>query len=133
MAWRFAIDERSTVEDFYGKTIEETQALFAGNFLWYSDELSVLPVKAFSFYVVAATNYLRSPESTGDPDSVNGFCHMLEHRLKHPKLGLPVDALPNIRSTITSIVNDFGRFDADVEIYGDLIGRYRILADRVAA
>ena len=132
-ATRFRIDEQSTVEAFYGKTLEEVQALFAGNFLWYSDELSILPMKPFNFYVVAATNYLRSPESAGDPDSVNGFCHMLEHRLNHPKLGLPVEALPNIRSTITAILNDFSRYDADVTIYGDLIGRYRILANRVAA
>ena len=133
MSWWFAIDERSAVEAFYGKTLEEAQALFAGNFLWYSDELSILPAKPFSFYVVAATNYLRSPEAAGDPDSVNGFCHMLEHRLKHPKLGLPIDALPNIRSTIAGIVDDFSKYDVDVTIYGDLIGRYRALANRVAA
>ena len=77
-ATRFPIDEQSTIEAFYGRTLEEAQALFAGNFLWYCEELSILPMKPFSFYVVAATNYLRSPESTGEPDSVNGFCHMLD-------------------------------------------------------
>jgi hypothetical protein len=58
---------------------------------------------------------------------------MLEHRLKHPKLGLPIDALPNIRSTIAGIVDDFSKYDVDVTIYSDLIGRYRALANRVAA
>jgi hypothetical protein len=132
-ATRFAIDEQETVEAFLGKTIEKARALFHGNFLWYSDQLSVAAPRVFSFYVVAATNYLRSAASTDDPDSINGFCFMLEHRLKHPELSIPADAVPNIRATIAAILRDFARYDADADTYGDLAGRYRELIERLPA
>jgi hypothetical protein len=130
---RYRFDEQSTVEAFCGKTLEEARTLFQSNFLWYSEQLSVAAPVPFCFYILAATDYLRSVASNDDPDSINGFCGMVEHRLNHPSLGIPARAVPNIRDTIAVILDQFDRYDADVAIYGNLADRYRILANRLTA
>ncbi len=120
------LDERSAVEYFHGKTIEQAEALFRENFLWYQVFLGYLRAPAFQFYMRAATNYIRSESASGDSDAANTFYHCLKRRLeKEPEAIQPIKSL--LAETIREILLHFDRYNCLPEFYGDIPAGYREL------
>lgn len=123
-------DEVHAVKVFLGKDLDQAEALFRENFLYYQEDLLFMGPKAFRFYVTAAINYLLSEHSSGDSDAASTFCYLIEHRLEHePGEIAPVSML--IRDGIDLMLKDFDRFgfgdEAIGNIYGDVEARYRTL------
>jgi len=125
-----SLDERHAVEVFLGKDLEQAEALFRENFLYYQEDLMFMGPKAFAFYVPAAIRYLLSAASSGDSDAANTFCGLVEFRLDHePDAIAPVG--PLIREGLLGMLGDFGRYGCDEAIYGDLAERYSALLSRL--
>ena len=72
-----SLDEQSACEHFLGKTLEEAEALFRDNSLYYQEDLMFMGPIGFRFYVPALVNYIRSNAATGDADIINCFADCL--------------------------------------------------------
>lgn len=114
-----SLDERKACEHFLGKTLEEAKTMFHEMPLNYQEDLMWMGPVAFRFYVPAYIHYLQSPKSTGDSDSVNCFISLLEFLLECGRDNLQPIA-PVLKDACVRILTDFDRYDASVEIYGDL-------------
>ena len=123
------LDERHACEIFYGKTLEQAEALFRENSLYYQEDLMWMGMAAFQFYVQAVIRYLRSQESTGDSDAVKCFAALLEFRLERER-----DELRSVSQELgyvcRYIVTHYDRFEVNPAIYGDLKPRYESLIQR---
>jgi hypothetical protein len=126
------LDQRHAVKTFLGKTPEQAEAMFRQNFLFYQEDLTYMRTPAFRFYVAPAINYLLSQHARGDSDAASTFCYVLESRLKYDPDALAPIA-PVVLDAIEKILADFDRFDCSPETYGDVPGRYRAVAARMAA
>jgi hypothetical protein len=126
------LDERHALKMFLGKTPEQAEELFRQNFLFYQEDLTNMRTPAFRFYVLPAMKYLLSDAASGDPDAVSTFCFVIESRLKNDAEGIePIRAV--VFDAIKQIIGSFTRYDCDQEIYGDVLARYRALANRLNA
>ena len=126
------LDERHAVRTFLGKTPEQAEAMFRENFLYYQECLTYMRPPAFRFYVLPAIRYLLSRDADGDSDAASTFCYVLESRLRdHPEALAPI-ALA-VLDAVERILRGFDRFDCTPDIYGDVPGRYRAVAAKLAA
>jgi hypothetical protein len=82
--------------------------------------------KAFQFYIHAALSYLCGPDSDGDSDAVSSFCGLIEFRLEH-ECEAVMSVASQLRKGIEEILREFGRYDCDMDIYGDVASRYEAL------
>ncbi len=125
-----SLDERSAVEHFLGKDLEQAEALFREDLYW--EDLMWMGPIAFRFYVSAAINYLLSDEAENDAYAASSFCSLIGFRLDHkPADVVPVG--PVIREGIIGVLKDFDRYGPDIAIFGDVAGRYRALLSRLDA
>jgi len=121
-----SLDERKACEHFLGKSLEEAEALFRENSLYYEEDLMVMGPRGFRFYVRALISYIEHHASTGDCDIINCFAGILEHRLKYEAEELrPVAG--HLASICGYILEHYERFDVRPEIYGDLRPRFAAL------
>lgn len=118
------LDGRIAQEHFLGKTLEEAEALFRDNSLYYQEDLMFMGLVAFRFYVQAAIRYIRSDQANGDSDIVSAFASILEHRLKYDGTEL-VPVAPLLAEACGDVLEHYDRFDLIPEIYGDLRPRYQ--------
>ena len=86
-----SLDERAACDHFLGKTLDEAEALFAENALYYQEDLMWMGPKAFRFYVFAA---IRCIETTQNPEMVSGLAGVLEFRLEYERQELEPIAEP---------------------------------------
>ena len=56
-----SLDERSACEHFLGKSLDEADALFRENWLYYQEDLMFMGISAFRFYVQAAIRFIQEP------------------------------------------------------------------------
>ena len=113
---------------FLGKTLEEAEALFRENSIYYQEDLMWMGPVGFRFYVRAAINYLRSDAATGDSGMVHAFVGLLGFWLEfHPKELVPVAA--ELAAACASLRAEYDRFDVAPEIYGDLRPRLQSLEE----
>jgi hypothetical protein len=125
-----SLDERSAVEHFLGKDLEQAEALFREDHYW--EDLMWMGPIAFRFYVSAAINYLLSDEAENDAYAASSFCSLIGFRLDHkPADVVPVG--PVIREGIIGVLKDFDRYGPDIAIFGDVAGRYRALLSTLDA
>jgi hypothetical protein len=123
-----SLDERTAVEHFLGKDLEQAEALFREDRYW--EDLMWMGPIAFRFYVPAAINYLLSEEAENDAYAASSFCSLIGFRLDHkPAEVVPVG--PVIREGIIGVLKDFDRYGPDIAIFGDVAGRYRALLSRL--
>ena len=127
-----SLDERDAVKHFLGKDLSQAQAIFRENFLRYQEDLMWMGPKAFGFYVTAAINHLRSADSDGDADAARSFCSLIEFRQDWETADV-ADARAILREGILAILEKFDRYGCDVNIDGDVAGRYRVLLSRLEA
>ena len=121
-----SLDERHACKIFLGKSIEEAEALFRENALFYHEDLMWMGPVAFRFYVGAAIRYIQSEAASGDSDAVNSFAGVLELRLEHESVEL-VSIAEQLAAICGFIVEHYERFDLTPEIYGDVRGRFQVL------
>ena len=129
-----SLDERSAVENFFGKDREQARSLFADNFLRYQEDLMWMGPKTFAFYLPAAIDYLLSDAADGAADAVHSFLVLIEFRME-----CDPDEIASVGSTlragILGMLDDFDRYGFGGEIYGDVYGdvagRYRDLLARL--
>jgi hypothetical protein len=127
-----SLDERTAVEHFLGKDLEQAEALFREDLLCYWEDLMWMGPIAFRFYVSAAINYLLSEEAENDAYAASSFCSLIGFRLDHkPADVVPVG--PVIREGIIGVLKDFDRYGPDIAIFGDVAGRYQALLSRLDA
>lgn len=120
------LDGRNAQEHFFGKTLEEAEALFRDNSLYYQEDLMFMGMVAFRFYVQAAIRYIRSDQANEDSDMVSAFASILELRLKYDRAEV-VPIAPLLADACGYILDHYDRFDLVPEIYGDLRPRYQDL------
>src|SRR5688572_29797752 len=73
-------DERCAREHFLGKSLDDAEALFRKNALYYEEDLLWMGAPAFRYYVPAFIRYIQSDHSSGDPDAINCFAGLVERR-----------------------------------------------------
>src|SRR5262245_43062169 len=93
-----SLDERSACERFLGKSLEEAEALFRENSLYYQEDLMFMGATAFRFYVQAVISYIQSDAATGDSDIISCFANTLEHRIEYER-----DELRPVAAQLASI------------------------------
>jgi hypothetical protein len=125
-----SLDERSAVEHFLGKDLEQAEALFREDHYW--EDLMWMGPIAFRFYVSAAINYLLSDEAENDAYAASAFCSLIGFRLDHKHADV-VPVGPVIREGIIGVLKDFDRYGPDIAIFGDVAGRYRALLSTLDA
>ncbi len=120
------LDERSACEHFLGKSLQEAEALFRENSLYYQEDMMFMGPSGFRFYVQAAISYIQSEASTGDSAVVSCFASILEHRLEYEAEELRPVA-EQLAAICGYIVAQYDRFDLTPELFGDLRHRFQIL------
>jgi hypothetical protein len=81
---------------------------------------------AFRFYVHAAVSYIQSEAVIDDPDIINCFARILDHRLEFEAAEL-VAVAPQLASVCRYILEHYERFALTPGIYGDLRPRFQAL------
>lgn len=127
-----SLDERAAVEHFLGKDLQQAEALFRENFLFYQEDLMWMGPRAFSFYVEAAITYLLSSAANRDAEAVASFCSVAEFRLERDTESVTLYR-SRLRQAVAAVMHDFNRFVVDPQAYRDLSGRLRGLLDRLSA
>lgn len=117
------LDGRVACRNFFGKTLEEAEALFRENPSRDEDLLWMGPI-AFRFYVTAAIRFIQSDDSAFQVGFINGLCGTLEWRLEceSPEELIPVAG--QLAAVCRYIAEHWSKFGANEEIYGDLQHRY---------
>jgi hypothetical protein len=105
-----SLDERCACEHFLGKSLDEAEALFRENWLYYQEDLLFMGIGAFRFYVQAAIRYIQSEAATGDSSEVSCFAMILESRLEHESAEL-VPIADRLASICGYILEQRERFD----------------------
>jgi len=76
-------DEKSAVENFFGKDLIEAESLFKENFLKYQEDLMWMGCKGFEYYIIAAINYLKSSKLENDDEGdLELFCKLINYRIE---------------------------------------------------
>lgn len=117
------LDGRVACQNFYGKTLEEAEALFRENLRRDEDLLWMGPI-AFRYYVQAAIRFIQSNEGAYQAGFINGFRGTLEWRLECQPLEELIPVAGQLAAVCSYVVEHWSKFDANEEIYGDLQLRY---------
>jgi len=126
-----SLDERAARQHFLGKSLQEAEALFRENSLYYQEDLMFMGGSAFRFYVQAAINYIQSESAAGDGAIISCFAGILEHRLEHEFQDL-APVIPQLVSACRFITEHWDSFDLTPEIYIGLRERYTDLERSLA-
>lgn len=120
------LDGRVACKHFLGKNLDEAEALFRENSIYYQGDLMWMGPVAFRYYVMAAIQYIRSAAAAGDSDMINCFAGFLEFRIgQEPEELAPI--ADRLASACNYIVEQYNRFDLRPEIYGDVRARLVVL------
>jgi hypothetical protein len=119
-----SLDEETASKHFLNKTLTDAQALFCDNSLTYCQDFMWMGPKAFHFYLEAFFNYLKSDDSTDDNDVVNCLLSVVEYRRKDEEFPSSVD---RVLMMIDYVIANYGKFQVDHAIYGDLLKKYKRL------
>lgn len=78
-----SLDEKSAVENFFGKDLIEAENLFKENFQKYQEDLMWMGCRGFEYYVIAAINYLKSTiVENNDEGDLEAFCKLINYRIE---------------------------------------------------
>lgn len=123
-----SLDEKIASEHFLNKTLQQAEALFRKNSTYYQEDLMWMGPRAFSFYLQAAINYLRSKHSVGDDGFIDCLYEVVMFRF--PQEGFSL-ALDSVKELVDYVINNFEKFDVHEDIYGDLLGKYKQLLSQL--
>jgi hypothetical protein len=120
------LDGRAAAKHFFGKSLEEAEALFRESPDYYREDLLWMGPAAFRYYVDAAIRFIRSNAVTGESDFIAGLASTLELRLDQEPAEMAPVAVP-LADVCREIVEQWPRFELGSEAYGDVRARYRTL------
>jgi hypothetical protein len=127
------LDEEWAVRHLLGKSLADLTALFLADenaAFQYQEDFMFMGAAAFRYYFPAYLAYFRSARSAGDSDTLNAVVGVLENRLQAEPETICAIA-PTVLETLRLCEQDFDKFGADPEIYGDLPERIRWLEEAV--
>ncbi len=120
------LDGRVACRNFLGKTLEEAEALFHENSLYYESDLMWMGPLAFRYYLPAVAEFVRSEAATDDSDFIAAFATTLKFRFEYePEEMRPV--AQQLAVLCGYIVEYWSRFESGSEVYGDVRTRYQLL------
>lgn len=106
---------------FGEKNNENIQAEFKKNIIERCNDLKVMPIKPFLYYIFGLKKFIENGDFglySEACDSVNGFLSVIESKLnENPKEIKRI--YPKIKTTLNDIAKNQNSYDADEEIYGD--------------
>lgn len=120
------LDGQCAVKHFLGKSLEEAEALFRENALYYQEDLMFMGAKAFRFYVHAYIGYIRSEAAQDDSDAVNCFVGLLQFWLEFEPEELAAVA-KDLSAACEYIAEHHDRYGLMPNAYGDLRNRLETL------
>src|SRR5262245_60363255 len=123
-----SLDEQSAVRHFLGKNLEEAEALFRENSLYYTEDLVWMGPVAFRYYIRAAIQYIRSDAAMGDSSVVSGVACALKSRLEHEADELAPVSVP-LAAICAYVVEYANKFKLS-EYYEELPAQFVALRDR---
>jgi hypothetical protein len=126
-----SLDERVACDHFLGKSLDEAEALFRENSLYYQECLMWMGPIAFRYYVQAVIKYIQSDASTGDDHIISCLAGILEYWLEFEPLEL-VAMVPQLAAVCRYILDHYDRYAIDPNIHGDLRPRYQALLPRLS-
>jgi len=113
------LDEKQAIEHFFGKTLDEAEALFREHAIYYAEDLMWMGDKGFRFYFQAFCRFLESVHSEGGADALNSLISLLEFRIEYEPQSI-LRAKETILSILDHCVKHYLKFEIRAEIYGDL-------------
>lgn len=123
-----SLDEISAFESLGGKSLEEVQALCQAYPLAVCEDLLFMGDEAYDYYVQAAIDYIRSPQSAEDDAMCSAFYAMLSSRADARS---EMVREPRIRDALDFVIQHFEKFNVSVRIYGDLRAKYVTLRQQL--
>jgi hypothetical protein len=124
-----SLDEETASKHFLNKTLIEAQALFREDGLTYCQDFMWMGPRAFNFYLEAMFNYLKSDDSIGDSDIINCLLSVVDYRRNDEEFSSAVD---RVRTIIDYVIANYGKFQVDHTIYGNLLEKYKTLRDELS-
>lgn len=111
---------RDACQHFFGKSLEEAEALFRENPLYYGFDLLWMGPVAFRFYLPAAIRFIVSDHAALQSGFIKQFCDTLSLRLVHELFAELVPVAEQLADICDYIVGHWSKFDVDEKIYGSL-------------
>ena len=121
-----SLDEKSACHHFFGKSLDEAEAMFRESFGYLEDLRWMGPV-AFRFYVHAAIRYVKSDAATEDSDTINSLTSTFRFWLAGGEAQQLQPVAGVLEGFCKYVADHIKRFDVNVEIYGDLTEEYNEL------
>ncbi len=123
-------DEEVAIEHFLGKTLKEAKKLFIENDLYYADDLRWMGKKAFQYYLPAFVDFITSNDMNISSDTLNSFVSLLKSKLEYD-----IESIKSCRTilieTLKYCLENYLKFNVDIEVYGDLKGEVSALLQLV--
>lgn len=120
----------------FGKAIADLQLYFGGvQSIQRAHELLFMPRRAFQYYVLAFSEFMRSDSATDDSDSASSFLRLLLAREKRDP-GSVAEIYTEVAPVVDVVANHQDHFGADPNIYGDfqqLAGQLRAVCGDLAS
>ncbi len=125
------LDGRTACQHFLGKSLEEAEALFSENSIYYQGDLMWMGPVAFRYYLTAVVQFVGSEAATDESDFIAHFAGTLEFRLEYESQELQPVA-EQLVALCGYIVAHWSRFEVDSAGYGDVRAQYQTLQQAFA-
>ena len=113
------LDEIVAKKNFFGKTLEEAEAMFVENALVYEEDILWMHSVPFRYYVHAYINYLLGNQSKFDTEAVSCFLSMIEFKAKYDQDDL-LAVWTRVQETLEHIRKNHDWFNWNESIFGNL-------------
>jgi hypothetical protein len=126
------LDAQWAFDTFLGKSFSEAEAMFAGNALYYQEDLQSMPAVPFNFYAPALIKYITFGRAKGDSDGASSFLHLVIWLLKSRRGILGAEMERALLAAAGHVARRQDFHGADISIYGnfaDLDGEIQRIAE----
>ena len=115
---RVDLDKDHARKMFFGKSIADTQQMFATHPIERCEDLQFMPPVPFQYYIHGLKNFLLSNAAKGNPDAASCYLGLIQNKLEcDPGTILPVMA--SLLPSVATVAQRQPFYDAPVSIYGD--------------
>ena len=123
--WRaepWCLDIPNAYRNFFGKTVEEAEALFNCGVMAHQEDVAFMPAIPKCYYLQAYSRYLLSERSRGDADNANCYLSLIALMAEYgPRVPPALERL--INETLDRIGGGQDFFDAEERFYGSFKDR----------
>ncbi len=127
------VDEKYAIQHYLGKDIDFAEQRYYSYYpLAIFQDFSLVGAKATLYYLFGAYRYLQSEHSIDEPDIYAALPDLLETKLLEDPESFIIVADYLISFCIWAVEN-YNKFDADVDIYGDVKEKYLALQNNIHA